>query len=442
VADKDKPNITAPSESVEIPTGANRPTPDAVPFRTSGKEPDAVRVSGDSPLPSRTSGISRAPTPAPPMLGGSAGFGSQSALEAAANMRESIQRAARISDERDYVRDNPVPPVPPKPMDKPSTNDHAVNDHAVLGLCEILALMFGLPPGEALFRGEPLSLRLVGFIVAGAFFAALGPGWPAVRKKFPQQTLVLSIGRIASDARYWLAIILVGFLYAASPEMYRRATAPGALPPTVTSEPPAVEDIAKELNASREQGVIVANQLGAALRERDEARSEAKSLKRQLSDAQHASVAPATPPTPIEMGPITWDIDSQLLVVSGGGPDARVHGALIQGKSATSVSIKEAYAISGLTGHRQDLMANVQYKGYYPVTKVDIPPQAPVQLDLVWEPPLSTRDFLDQWGKFRIIIIYNDTTFEHEFDEAFVRRKLQQMNPGAFGPRVTPKDDK
>jgi hypothetical protein len=158
----------------------------------------------------------------------------QAATSALASVRESIQRAARISDERDYVRDNPVPP---KPVDKPSTNDHAVNDHAVLGLCEILALMFGLPPGEALFRGEPLSLRLVGFIVAGAFFAALGPGWPAVRKKFPQQTLVLSVGRIASDARYWLAIILVGFLYAASPEMYRRAVVPVA---PVSSSPPVL----------------------------------------------------------------------------------------------------------------------------------------------------------------------------------------------------------
>ncbi len=87
-------------------------------------------------------------------------------------------------------------------------------------------------------------------------------------------------------------------------------------------------------------------------------------------------------------------------------------------------------------------MANVPYKGYYPVSKVDIPPQAPVQLELVWDPPLSVRDFVDQWGKIRITIVYNNTTYEPEFDEEYVRRKLQQQNAGAFGPRVTPRDDK
>jgi hypothetical protein len=138
-------------------------------------------------------------------------------------VRESLSEAKRISDERKSVGDGVEKGHPSSFND-----DRSVSDHAVLGFCEILALMFGLPPGEALFRGEPLSLRLFGFIVMGVIFAALGPAWPAVRKKFPQQTLVLSLSRIASDARYWLAIVLVGFLYVASPEMYRRATVPVA----------------------------------------------------------------------------------------------------------------------------------------------------------------------------------------------------------------------
>ena len=66
-------------------------------------------------------------------------------------------------------------------------------------------------------------------------------------------------------------------------------------------------------------------------------------------------------------------------------------------------------------------------RGYYSVDKVDIPPGATVGLDLIWEPPLSIRDFLDQWGKFRVTVIYNGITLEHDFDEAFVQRSLQQM---------------
>lgn len=78
--------------------------------------------------------------------------------------------------------------------------------------------------------------------------------------------------------------------------------------------------------------------------------------------------------------PIAWNLDSQFLVASGGGPDARINSVLLQGTSAASVSIKEAYAVSGLTGHKQELMANVQDQGYYPVNKVDIPAGAPVWL--------------------------------------------------------------
>ena len=137
--------------------------------------------------------------------------------------------------------------------------------------------------------------------------------------------------------------------------------------------------------------------------------------------------------------PIAWR-ESQFLVVTGGGPDAQINSVLLQGTSTKSVYIQEAYAVSELTGHKQDLMANVQYKGYYPVDKVDIPPQAPVWLELIFKPPLSVRDFAEQWGQLRVTIIYSDgTTDDLNFDDNYVRQKLQQMIPGAFGPHVTPR---
>jgi hypothetical protein len=142
-------------------------------------------------------------------------------------------------------------------------------------------------------------------------------------------------------------------------------------------------------------------------------------------------------------GPIGWVINSQFLVTSCGDSGDQINSIILQGKSRASVGFKEAYAVSGLTGHRQPFLIDVPYKGAFQVSKVDIPPQADVQLEMNWNPPLIVRDFLDQWGKFHVVIVYEDgTTWEHEFDEAYVRERLNRQIPSAFGPRVTLKDAK
>ena len=87
-------------------------------------------------------------------------------------------------------------------------------------------------------------------------------------------------------------------------------------------------------------------------------------------------------------------------------------------------------------------MANAQTqndRGYFPVNEVDIPPQALVWLELVFKPPLSIKDFVDQWGAFKVTIIYEgaEKPYDHEFDQNFVQAKLRQQIPAAFGPRVT-----
>jgi hypothetical protein len=112
---------------------------------------------------------------------------------------------------------------------------------------------------------------------------------------------------------------------------------------------------------------------------------------------------------------------------------------LLQATSTDVVSIKDAYAISGITGHKQKLMMNVAYKGYYDVDKVDIPSQARVWLELIFKPPLNVNDFIAQWGKFGVTVIYNGFTYRRDFSEEFVRQKLEAMNAGEFGPHVTPK---
>jgi hypothetical protein len=192
----------------------------------------------------------------------------------------------------------------------------------------------------------------------------------------------------------------------------------------------------------------VQSKLNEAIKQRDESSNELASARRDLTIArQELDAARKSANTLVQsvrsdtLGPINWNLNNQLIVASGGGQTAAVHGLIFQGQSLIPLRFKDAYAISGLTGHRVELKANVQQVGaYFPVTDVDVPADAPVQLDIVFQPPLSIRDFFDQWGKFRIVISYeNGGSFEHEFDDRFVREKVQQMLPNSFGPRVTPR---
>jgi TolA-binding protein len=231
---------------------------------------------------------------------------------------------------------------------------------------------------------------------------------------------------------------------------------------TAFHDPPTADDLARATAPLRSEVVELQRQLQAArqtsnalptvagivtaqeLRQRIEnLEKQLDTTKRENDEAQRQlGIARQTTSAPQAQGAINWNTDGQFVVVTGGGPDALINSVLIQGTSTTSVAIKEAYAVSGLTGHKQDLVANVQYRGYYPVDKVDIPPQAPVWLELLWKPPLSVKDFLDQWGQFHVTIVYDGITYEHKFDENYIRKKLQQQIPGAFGPRVTPRDGK
>jgi hypothetical protein len=151
---------------------------------------------------------------------------------------------------------------------------------------------------------------------------------------------------------------------------------------------------------------------------------------------QPAPKADGVPPAPSsENEPIRW-IDGQFFVVTGGGANALVNAVLLQGESTVSVSMKDAYAVSGLTGHKQEFVMNLD--GYPAVDKVDIPPHAPVWVDLNFNPPLRVDDLLKQWGRFSVTMHYNGITYRREYDEAFIRQKLKWFNnAGELAPHVT-----
>jgi hypothetical protein len=147
---------------------------------------------------------------------------------------------------------------------------------------------------------------------------------------------------------------------------------------------------------------------------------------------------PQPAPNVATEGPISWQPQFQI-IRSDEGHGIVINGLYFQGISNSMVQMQEAYLISELTGHKEPLKANIQYKGEFPVDQVDIPPGASVDLVLEWKPALSLTDFLDQWGKFRFTAVYNGLTREKSYDENYVRGLVQNTIPGAIGPRMTPK---
>jgi predicted DNA-binding transcriptional regulator AlpA len=148
------------------------------------------------------------------------------------------------------------------------------------------------------------------------------------------------------------------------------------------------------------------------------------------------TATPKNNATPDE--PIIWQQPFQLMPI-GTTSGTQIGGMYFQGISNSQIQMKEAYIVSEMTGHKEQLKANVQYKGEFAVDQVDIPPGASVDLIFEWKPEISVKDFLDQWGKFRFVAIYNGITYEKSYDENFVRGLIQNTIPGVIGPRMTPK---
>ncbi len=157
-------------------------------------------------------------------------------------------------------------------------------DGAVLAVSELLFLLFGLPFGDDLYHDKPIPPLHWIYLAIAVTCAIAGPMWPTISNRWTSPTISALIARTARDARLWIAVLLIFFLYGVAPGIYRRASAPvaattcwdGKAPPCDEQSPgsPSTEDLAKALENSRQQGAIVADQLGAALIERDKLKSQ------------------------------------------------------------------------------------------------------------------------------------------------------------------------
>jgi hypothetical protein len=200
VANKDKPDLTAPSE------GAGEYWLDK---EARERAAATLRPGSGSPLASTAEPV---------------GHRDES-------LRGDLNRAYDEEQQKlDAVAGTPPSPQPDPIPSGPEWKFWGYIDSAVLSLFEVLALLFALPFGDALFHDKPITSLYIFYLVIGCFFAIGGPMFPLTRMvTWIPKGIAPSISKAARDARVWIAVLLLFFLYGVAPDIYRRATAPATL---------------------------------------------------------------------------------------------------------------------------------------------------------------------------------------------------------------------
>jgi hypothetical protein len=157
------------------------------------------------------------------ILAASAASGYDAAQRAAghqreASLRQTLERAADEAEAKLKVSEA-------------SQNDwQKYADHAVFGQCELLGLLFGLPFGDDLYHGTPITGWHLFYLAIGLLFAGAGPMFPWIRtRSWIPERISASLSRAALDARIRIIALLLLFVYGVAPAIYRRATMPVAV---------------------------------------------------------------------------------------------------------------------------------------------------------------------------------------------------------------------
>lgn len=259
------------------------------------------------------------------------------------------------------------------PETSPKSDFWTYADKAMFGLCELLALLFGLPFGEDLYHDK--TIASIGgwhwfYLGIAAVFAVSGPMWPWIRTRtWLPPSVAESLSKAPLDARLWIAALLLLFLYVTAPEIYQRATAPSA-PPTVIHDPPTADDIAKA--AAPIQAQLEAAQktiadlrkapIGFTQEQVNQKVIAATALLRAQLEAANAALAGAKANQPIRpspeqtsVGPIDWG--GLSWGQSGDSRGTVFPWLLVSGRVGPSpIQIKRAYLQSDLTGERREML--------------------------------------------------------------------------------------
>lgn len=306
-------------------------------------------------------------------------------------------------------------------------------DHAVLGLFELLGLLFGLPFGDDLYHDKPVNNLHWVYLIIGCLFAAGGPMFPLTREiSWLPKWFAPSISNAARDARVWILILLIFFLYGVAPDIYQRATSLGGVIQSQSSftQKQVDDKIASATSAIKDQ-------LNVVTRELEDARHQLEVIKRNP-----AAPVPLPPPpnTTDDHALIQWD--RRLNWGQSGDASGTVFPFLtFSGHNRfKAVQLTNAYIQSGITGEKRQLLIDAGYDGRFPPSDSNpIPPEAPINLVAVFNPPLRIRDFVDKWRKIEFVAEYEDTKFSMMLGEDQILPMLRNFPDSGLGPRATKK---
>jgi hypothetical protein len=318
-----KPPITQPSESTEIPglpernSNAGRPEPWESLASTLGITPDELRKA-KQPLPLPPPHIF-GPQPRQSPGPGEPGYGP--------DLRRDIASAVD-KNEATMAKSTPLSPSVQGMVDK-----------GVLGICELLGLLFALPFGEDLYHDMPITGWHWFYLAVGVLCAGAGPMFPWIRtRSWIPERFSASLSLAALDVRIWIAVLLILFVYAAAPDLYRRAMRPVAIvppPQTGGQAPPrpaaAAEDIAKAtapIRAERDK----------AIKDRDALAKQLDNTKEALALAQRSATAPAAGSVKTEAG----EVGALRLLYSGSGFEILAKSANIRAAEVQKTTFDSA----------------------------------------------------------------------------------------------------
>ena len=91
-------------------------------------------------------------------------------------------------------------------------------DKAVAAISELLALLFGLPFGEDIYHGLPISAWHWFFFIVAVLFAGAGPMWPLIRKlPWVSERFSARIMAAAIDPVNWIFVLILIFFFVNGP---------------------------------------------------------------------------------------------------------------------------------------------------------------------------------------------------------------------------------
>jgi len=164
-------------------------------------------------------------------------------MEPDTSLRDTIRAAADASEQ---TQGHPARPMPsPAPADPHhGAGSTTLANLMVLAFCELWGLVLGFPPGEDLYHGAPVTVRMVAFMVVASVFAIGGP----VVTFVPWDRLVgvsSAIRPVATNPVAWFVSLAMLLLVSYGPDLYQRATAPYQSGPTAQDVAAAIAPLIK-----------------------------------------------------------------------------------------------------------------------------------------------------------------------------------------------------